>query len=111
ISADSRFQVCSGRVRKRSSSGFSWPLNPMLISLTTSCLRTACNDGGADILRKKKFPGSDALKSAKWFAYLKLMEKNQNTDPFKFIIYSAEAGEQTPQINADDVKNTRGAKR
>jgi len=39
------------------------------------------------------------------------MEKNQNTDPFKFIIYSAKAGEQTPQINADDVKDSRGAKR
>jgi glyoxylase-like metal-dependent hydrolase (beta-lactamase superfamily II) len=58
-----------------------------------------------------KFPGSESLKRAKRFAYLKLMEKNQNTDPFKFIIYSAKAGEQTPQINADDVKDTRGAKR
>ena len=46
-----------------------------------------------------KFPNSQALKRAKRFAYLKLMEKNQNTDPFKFIIYSAKAGEQTPQIN------------
>jgi alkyl sulfatase BDS1-like metallo-beta-lactamase superfamily hydrolase len=42
-----------------------------------------------------KFPHSEALKNAKRFAYLKLMEKNQNTDPFKFIIYSAKAGEQT----------------
>jgi glyoxylase-like metal-dependent hydrolase (beta-lactamase superfamily II) len=58
-----------------------------------------------------KFPGSDSLKRAKRFAYLKLMEKNQNTDPFKFIIYSAKAGEQTPQINADNVNETRGAKR
>jgi alkyl sulfatase BDS1-like metallo-beta-lactamase superfamily hydrolase len=51
-----------------------------------------------------KFPGSDSLKRAKRFAYLKLMERNQNTDPFKFIIYSARIGEQTPQINAEDVK-------
>jgi len=57
------------------------------------------------------FPGSNSLERAKRFAYLKLMEKNQNTDPFKFIIYSAKAGEQTPQINADDVKDSRGAKR
>jgi glyoxylase-like metal-dependent hydrolase (beta-lactamase superfamily II) len=57
------------------------------------------------------FPGSESLKRAKRFAYLKLMEKNQNTDPFKFIIYSAKAGEQTPQINSEDVKDTRGAKR
>jgi glyoxylase-like metal-dependent hydrolase (beta-lactamase superfamily II) len=40
-----------------------------------------------------KFPNSEALKRAKRFAYLKLMEKNQNTDPFKFIIYSSKAGE------------------
>ena len=54
-----------------------------------------------------KFPNSEALKRAKRFAYLKLMEKNQNTDPFKFIIYSSKAGEQTPQINPEDVKQTR----
>jgi alkyl sulfatase BDS1-like metallo-beta-lactamase superfamily hydrolase len=47
-----------------------------------------------------KFPNSEALKRAKRLAYLKLMEKNQNTDPFKFIIYSGRIGEQTPQINA-----------
>ena len=47
-----------------------------------------------------KFPDSDSVKRAKRFAYMKLMEKNQNTDPFKFIIYSGQIGEQTPQINA-----------
>jgi glyoxylase-like metal-dependent hydrolase (beta-lactamase superfamily II) len=56
-----------------------------------------------------KFPNSDALKRAKRFAYLKLMEKNQNTDPFKFIIYSSKADEQTPQINPKDVKQAEGA--
>jgi len=30
--------------------------------------------------------------------YLKLMEQYQNTDPFKFLLYSARAGEQTPQM-------------
>jgi hypothetical protein len=61
---------------------------------------------GADLIEsaEAKFPESDSLKRAKRFAYLKLMEKNQNTDPFKFIIYSAKFGEQTPQINAEDVK-------
>jgi glyoxylase-like metal-dependent hydrolase (beta-lactamase superfamily II) len=54
-----------------------------------------------------KFPNGGALKKAKQFAYLKLMEKNQNTDPFKFIIYSTKAGEQTPQINPKDVKQTQ----
>jgi hypothetical protein len=29
---------------------------------------------------------------AERLVYLKLMEKYQNTDPFKFIIYSAQAG-------------------
>jgi glyoxylase-like metal-dependent hydrolase (beta-lactamase superfamily II) len=58
-----------------------------------------------------KFPNSEALKRTKRFAYLKLMEKNQNTDPFKFIIYSTKAGEQTPQINPEDVKGTRAAMR
>jgi glyoxylase-like metal-dependent hydrolase (beta-lactamase superfamily II) len=51
-----------------------------------------------------KFPGSDSVKRAKRFAYLKLMEKNQNTDPFKFIIYSRQIGEQTPQMNAENAK-------
>jgi glyoxylase-like metal-dependent hydrolase (beta-lactamase superfamily II) len=30
--------------------------------------------------------------------YLKLMEKYQNTDPFKYILYSAKIGEQTPAM-------------
>jgi glyoxylase-like metal-dependent hydrolase (beta-lactamase superfamily II) len=54
-----------------------------------------------------KFPKSPSIKHARRFAYLKLMEKNQNTDPFKFIIYSAKAGEQTPQMNAPDVKRPK----
>ena len=60
----------------------------------------------ADLIEsaEAKFPGSDSLKRAKRFAYLKLMEKNQNTDPFKFIIYSGKIGEQTPQINAEHSK-------
>jgi glyoxylase-like metal-dependent hydrolase (beta-lactamase superfamily II) len=47
-----------------------------------------------------KFPSSGSLRTAKRFAYLKLMEKHQNTDPFKFIIYSGRIREQTPKINA-----------
>jgi hypothetical protein len=45
---------------------------------------------------------SNAL--TKRFVYLKLMEKNQNTDPFKFIIYSGRIGEQTTQISAERAK-------
>jgi glyoxylase-like metal-dependent hydrolase (beta-lactamase superfamily II) len=47
----------------------------------------------------ERFPKSESLARAKRLVYLKLMEKNQNTDPFKFIIYSSKIGEQTPQIN------------
>jgi hypothetical protein len=56
----------------------------------------------ADLLEsaEMKFPDSGSVRRAKRFAYLKLMEKNQNTDPFKFIIYSGKIGEQTPQMNA-----------
>jgi hypothetical protein len=38
--------------------------------------------------------------NAKRLVYLKLKEKNQNTDPFKFVIYSGKIGEQTPQMAA-----------
>jgi glyoxylase-like metal-dependent hydrolase (beta-lactamase superfamily II) len=60
----------------------------------------------ADLLdsAQVKFPDSDRLKRTRRVAYLKLMEKNQNTDPFKFIIYSGQIGEQTPQINAEHPK-------
>jgi glyoxylase-like metal-dependent hydrolase (beta-lactamase superfamily II) len=46
----------------------------------------------------KRFATSPSVAAAKRLVYLKLMEKHQNTDPFKFIIYSSRIGEQTPQI-------------
>lgn len=46
-----------------------------------------------------RFANSVSVAEAKRFVYLKLMEKHQNTDPFKFIIYSAKIGEQTPQMD------------
>lgn len=45
-----------------------------------------------------RFEHSDPVAKAKRLVYLKLMEKQQNTDPFKFILYSAKSGEQTPQM-------------
>ena len=45
-----------------------------------------------------RFPNSKALEDVRRLVYLKLMEKNQNTDPFKFIIYSGKIGEQTPPM-------------
>ena len=47
-----------------------------------------------------KFGHSPAVANAKRLVYLKLMEKHQNTDPFKFIIYSGKINEQTPQMAA-----------
>ena len=47
-----------------------------------------------------RFARSVSVTTAKRLVYLKLMEKHQNTDPFKFIIYSAKIGEQTPQMAA-----------
>jgi alkyl sulfatase BDS1-like metallo-beta-lactamase superfamily hydrolase len=46
----------------------------------------------------KRFQGSASVAHARRLVYLKLMEKYQNTDPFKFIIYSGRIGEQTPQL-------------
>ena len=50
-----------------------------------------------------RFDHSSAVANAKRLVYLKLMEKNQNTDPFKFILYSGKIGEQTPQMAAAKV--------
>jgi glyoxylase-like metal-dependent hydrolase (beta-lactamase superfamily II) len=47
-----------------------------------------------------RFEHSESVAKAKRLTYLKLMEKYQNTDPFKFIIYSGKIGEQTPQMAA-----------
>ena len=47
-----------------------------------------------------RFDHSKSVANAKRLVYLKLMEKHQNTDPFKFIIYSAKIGEQTPQMTS-----------
>jgi glyoxylase-like metal-dependent hydrolase (beta-lactamase superfamily II) len=46
-----------------------------------------------------RFEHSKSVAKAKRLVYLKLMEKNQNTDPFKYILYSAKIGEQTPEIS------------
>jgi glyoxylase-like metal-dependent hydrolase (beta-lactamase superfamily II) len=45
-----------------------------------------------------RFEHSTSVANAKRLVYLKLMEKYQNTDPFKFIIYSGKISEQTPQM-------------
>ena len=40
------------------------------------------------------------MSKARRLVYLNLMEKNQNFDPVKFIIYSGRIGEQTPQMSS-----------
>ncbi len=45
-----------------------------------------------------RFDHSASVANARRLVYLKLLEKHQNTDPFKFIIYSGKIGEQTPQM-------------
>jgi glyoxylase-like metal-dependent hydrolase (beta-lactamase superfamily II) len=45
-----------------------------------------------------RFEHSTSVANAKRLVYLKLMEKHQNTDPFKFIIYSGMISEQIPQM-------------
>ncbi|MGB5082675.1 MAG: MBL fold metallo-hydrolase [Burkholderiales bacterium] len=47
-----------------------------------------------------RFPGSDSLSAIEQLAYLKLMEKYQEFNPFKFIIYSGRAGIDPPQVDA-----------
>jgi glyoxylase-like metal-dependent hydrolase (beta-lactamase superfamily II) len=59
-----------------------------------------------------RFGRTETISSAERLVYLKLMEKYQNTDPFKYILYSAAIGEQTPAIagssNAPPFQNSGG---
>ena len=45
-----------------------------------------------------RFGRTESIAKAERLIYLKLMEKYQNTDPFKYILYSAKIGEQTPPM-------------
>jgi glyoxylase-like metal-dependent hydrolase (beta-lactamase superfamily II) len=56
---------------------------------------------------RSRFAGSEPVAKAERLVYLKLMEKNQNTDPFKFILYAAKIGEQVPQMG-DHAEEPRG---
>lgn len=47
---------------------------------------------------RDRFPESAALARVERLAYLKLKEKYQDTDPFKFILYSGRIGDATPQM-------------
>ena len=47
---------------------------------------------------KDRFAQSKSLDDARRLTYLKLMEKYQEFNPFKFIVYSGQIGAQVPQI-------------
>jgi glyoxylase-like metal-dependent hydrolase (beta-lactamase superfamily II) len=47
-----------------------------------------------------RFGPTESITKVKRLVYLKLMEKYQNTDPFKYILYSSEIGAQTPAMAA-----------
>ena len=49
---------------------------------------------------KGRFAQSKSLDDARRLTYLKLMEKYQEFNPFKFIIYSGQIGAQVPQIES-----------
>lgn len=43
---------------------------------------------------------TESIAKAEHLVYEKLMEKYQNTDPFKYILYSAKIGEETPAMSS-----------
>jgi hypothetical protein len=47
-----------------------------------------------------RFKGNKSLDEVERLTYLKLMEKYQEFNPFKFIIYSAQIGNHTPQMES-----------
>jgi glyoxylase-like metal-dependent hydrolase (beta-lactamase superfamily II) len=47
-----------------------------------------------------RFGRTQSLAKAEHLVYLKLMEKYQNTDPFKYFLYSAKIGEETPVMSS-----------
>ena len=46
-----------------------------------------------------RFGRTESIAKAEHLVYEKLMEKNQNWDPFKYILYSAKIGEETPPMS------------
>jgi alkyl sulfatase BDS1-like metallo-beta-lactamase superfamily hydrolase len=48
-----------------------------------------------------RYANSESVSNIERLIYLKLMEQNQNSDPFKFLLFSAKARQQTPQMGDD----------
>jgi glyoxylase-like metal-dependent hydrolase (beta-lactamase superfamily II) len=57
---------------------------------------------------KGRFAESTSLANVERLTYLKLMEKYQEFDPFKFIIYSGKIGDQTPQMESKEQVSQSG---
>ena len=74
-----------------SASAGSWALFPKRAA-DSSCAAAAVAAAA------RRFARSESVAKAERLVYLKLMEKTQNTDPFKFILYSAKIGEQVPPM-------------
>jgi hypothetical protein len=53
---------------------------------------------------RNRFANSESVRNIERLTYLKLIEQNQNSDPFKFLLFSAKARQQTPQMGADQSK-------
>ena len=47
-----------------------------------------------------RFGRTEPITKAEHLVYVKLMEKYQNTDPFKYFLYSAKIGEETPPMSS-----------
>ena len=60
---------------------------------------------------KGRFAGSKSLDNVRRLTYLKLMEKYQEFNPFKFIIYSGKIGTQVPQMESKRNIPQRGTAR
>jgi glyoxylase-like metal-dependent hydrolase (beta-lactamase superfamily II) len=55
-----------------------------------------------------RFAGSPSLAAVERLTYLKLMEKYQEFDPFKFILYSGRIGHETPHMNSKEQRPRLG---
>jgi hypothetical protein len=51
-----------------------------------------------------RFANSESVRKIERTIYLKLMQQSQNSDPFKFLLFSARARRQTPQMNNENDK-------
>lgn len=60
---------------------------------------------------RDRFPASSSLDEVERLTYLKLMEKYQEFNPFKFIIYSGKINFQTPQMELQPLEVAGAAKK